>query len=73
MKVTRGMRFVSKNLRNVDGSELVMVVTALRYWRNRDGELVATTIYYKAEGATGGAQWYADLPKFEQYVGRILV
>jgi len=72
MAVKRGLRFVSKHMRNVDGSELVMVVSALRYWRNRDGELVETTVYYRTEGATC-AQWYAKLEYFlAESVGRIL-
>jgi len=49
-----------------------MVVSALRYWRNRDGELVETTVYYRTEGATC-AQWYAKLEYFlAESVGRIL-
>lgn len=72
MKVARGMRFVSKHMRNVDGSELVMVVTALRYWRNRAGDLVETTVYYRPEGSTVPA-WYANLDYFSrESVGRVL-
>lgn len=63
MDVKKGFRFVSKHMRNVDGSELVMVVTATR--RSFGG-----VVYYQTE--VGGSKWYADVAKFPDCVGRAL-